>query len=111
MFKFSASAVSVVEFDYCVKHGSPVSLRYSSIIILLNNHKILILTFGFEFSEQQVADCSSTYGNAGCNGGWQANVWQYVAATGGLDTGASYPYTSGDSGIVSNTISFIYQLT
>jgi len=72
---YAFSAVSVVEFDYCIKHGTPVSL-----------------------SEQQVTDCSSAYGNYGCNGGWQANVWQYVAAKGGLDTQASYPFTSGTTG-------------
>ena len=25
---YAFSAVAVVEFDYCIKHGTPVSLRY-----------------------------------------------------------------------------------
>ena len=76
-----------------------------------SNNNILLKSYWlidncFEFSEQQVADCSSTYGNFGCDGGWPDVVWQYVAATGGLDTGASYPYTSGKSGAVIKFLSY-----
>lgn len=43
-------------------------------------------------SVQQVLDCSKSYGNNGCNGGWISNVLDYGKAN-GITTEAAYPYT------------------
>lgn len=74
------SATGSMECDYAIKTGQLVSL-----------------------SEQQLVDCSGSYGNYGCDGGWYYYAWEYAQNAGGLCTEDEYPYTAMDGICQSNS--------
>ncbi|KAG5285285.1 hypothetical protein AALO_G00001610 [Alosa alosa] len=67
------SATGALESHYCINYGHL-----------------------YDLSEQQLVDCSWSYGNKGCNGGWMDSAFQYVTDTGGVDTEGYYPYEGED---------------
>jgi len=67
------SATGAIECNYAIQHDQLNSL-----------------------SEQQLVDCSTSYGNYGCDGGWWYNAFDYVKNVGGLCSETEYPYTGTD---------------
>jgi C1A family cysteine protease len=73
------SSTGALECNYAIKHGTLNSL-----------------------SEQELVDCSRSYGNYGCSGGWWYNAFDYVKDKGGLCSESEYPYTARDGTCNSN---------
>ncbi|CAG9330557.1 unnamed protein product [Blepharisma stoltei] len=47
------------------------------------------------FSEQELVDCSTQFGNQGCNGGLMDNAFKFIVDY-GINSEANYPYTASD---------------
>jgi C1A family cysteine protease len=57
------------------------------------------------FSEQQLVSCDTDGGDAGCDGGWMDDAFDFVQASKGICLETDYPYISGTTGKSGNCVS------
>jgi len=62
------------------------------------------------FSEQQLTDCSDSYGNEGCNGGLMDDAFEYVMAQ-GIETEKQYPFVGVDQTCAYNAADVVFKIT
>jgi len=60
------------------------------------------------FSEQQIVDCSDSYGNYGCDGGYPYQAMEYTKAN-GIETEANYPYAGVDQTCAYNSADSVWE--
>jgi cathepsin L len=85
---WSFSATGALEGQHALKTGHLISL-----------------------SEQQLVDCSTTYGNQGCRGGWPYKAFQYIKGVGGIELEKEYPYYAHDERCHANPAEFAANCT
>lgn len=51
-----------------------------------------------QLSEQNILDCSKSYGNMGCRGGWMDFAFKYIRDNKGIDSENGYPYYARELG-------------
>jgi hypothetical protein len=78
-------ATTAVEYQTCINNNgskTPLLLRQIDFIIFIKFDLIIVIILGTKNSEQQLIDCSSSYGSKGCSGGFYSQAWDYLMAVG-----------------------------
>nr|CAD7402221.1 unnamed protein product [Timema cristinae] len=93
---YAFSIVTAIEGQLFKQSGQYTELSYhhSYAGYIVGKPAILVRVCLFDYSPQQIVDCSTTMGNYGCSGGSLRNTLRYLERSGGLMTASEYPYTA-----------------
>lgn len=83
--------IYLIKFYFSLEHFNFRSCWAFATVTALSFNVFTRTNVNYVFSPQNLLDCSSNFGNDGCNGGWPPYAFEYIFAS-KITTESNYPY-------------------